>query len=135
MISHFKLMMNFTANALDLVRKHINIIYTHGSLFEQGMALFLLARCLLAENGTKKGDPVEFKGKKAEIFPLLSRAKRIFNQIEAFHHVKDVVFLEALLYNHLGYEKERNTRAMLFKQLDELYPLRTSNNIQIFIGL
>jgi anaphase-promoting complex subunit 5 len=119
--------MNFTANALDLVRKHLNIIYTHGSLFEQGAATYLLARCLLAESGTKS--------KKAEIFPLLTRAKRIFNQIEAFHYVKDVVFMEALLYNHLGYEKERNTRAMLFKQLDELYPLKTSNNIQIFIGL
>ncbi|KAK4001984.1 anaphase-promoting complex subunit 5 isoform X1 [Daphnia magna] len=133
--AEIQLMMNFTANALDLVRKHINIIYTHGSLFEQGMAIFLLARCLLAETGTKTCDSMEFKSKKAEIFPLLTRAKRIFNQIEAFHHVKDVIFLEALLYNHLGYEKERNTRAMVFKQLDELYPLRTSNSIQIFIGL
>lgn len=129
--------MKYTANALELVRKHLNVIYTHGSLFEQGMATYLLARCLLAETGmgTKKEDATEFKSKKTEIFPLLSRAKRIFNQVEAFHHVKEVVFLEALLYHHLGYEKERNTRSMLFKQLDELYPLKTSNNIQIFIGL
>ena len=127
--------MNYTANALDLVRKHLNIIYTHGSLFEQGMATYLLARCLLAETGMKKSEPSEFKSKKTEIFPLLTRAKKIFNQIEAFHQVKDVVFLEAFLYHHLGYEKERNTRAMLFKQLDELYPLKTSNNIHIFIGL
>ncbi|XP_057377041.1 anaphase-promoting complex subunit 5-like [Daphnia carinata] len=133
--AEIQLMMNYTANALDLVRKHINIIYTHGSLFEQGMSIFLLARCLLAETGTKLCDSMEFKSKKTEIFPLLTRAKKIFNQIEAFHHAKDVVFLEALLYHHLGYEKERNTRAMLFKQLDELYPLKTSNNIHIFIGL
>lgn len=129
--------MKFTTNALNLVNQHFNVIYTHGSLFEQGMATFLLARCLLAETGfgTKKEEAGEFKSKKAEIFPLLTQAKRIFNQIEAFHHVKEVVFLEALLYHHLGYEKERNTRSMLFKQLDELYPLKTSNNIHIFIGL
>ena len=126
--------MNFTANALDLVRKHLNIIYTHGSLFEQGMATYLLARCLLAKVGMKKDDSAECKSKKTEIFPLLSRAKKIFNQIEAFHQVKDCVFLEALLYHHLGFEKERNTQAMIFKQLDELYPLKTSNNIHIFIG-
>jgi hypothetical protein len=65
----------------------------------------------------------------------LSRAKKLFHQIEAYHHVKDVLFLEALLYHHLGYEKDRNTRALLFKQLDEQYPLKTSNHILIFVGL
>lgn len=122
--------MNFTGNALALVRKHLNTIYTHGSLFEQGLTLFLLARCLLAESTS-----FDSKAQKSDIFPLLSQAKRIFDRIEAFHLVKDVLFLEALLYDRLGYEKERNKQAMLFKQFDEQYPLVVSNNILLFIGM
>lgn len=128
--------MNLKQNAVELVKKHLNHIYTHGSLFEQGLSTLLLARCLLAAGtGHTVASDNKIALEKAEILPRLSRAKKLFHQIEAYHHVKDVLFLEALLYHHLGYEKDRNTRAMLFKQLDEQYPLKTSNHILIFVGL
>ena len=125
--------MNHTENALKLVRKHLNTIHTHGTLFEQGMAVFLLARCLLAQLTASKSD--ESKAHKAEIFALLGRAKKTFERIEAFHLVKDVVFLETIFYDRLGYEKERNRQAMVFKQLDEQYPLVVSNSMLLFIGI
>ena len=120
--------MNYTANAILLVRKHLNTICTHGSLLEQGLALFLLARSLMSEINN-------IDSNKTEIIRLFSRAKNIFDKIEAFHLVKDVVFLEAVLYDRLGLEKERNRQAMVFKQLDEQYPLQTSNGILLFIGI
>lgn len=128
--------MNLKQNAVELVQKHLNHIYTHGSLFEQGLSTLLLARCLLATStGQMVSNDSRTVFENAEILPRLSRAKKLFHQIEAYHHVKDVLFLEALLYHHLGYEKDRNTRALLFKQLDEQYPLKTSNHILIFVGL
>lgn len=126
--------MNFTSAAMNLVRKFQNTIYTHGSLFDQAAVTYLLARCLLAEAGTKQSDSTDFKAKTGEILPILSRAKKMFTDIEAFHYVKDVVFVEALLYHRLGYEKERNTRAMRFKQLDEQYPSKSTSNVLIYIG-
>lgn len=128
--------MNLTSTAINLVKKYQVAIYTHGSLFDQAMITYLLARCLIAEAGSemKQLDTAEFKAKTGEIFPLLSKAKKLFTDIEAFHHVKDVVFIEALLYHRLGYIKERNTRAMHFRQLDEQYPSK-SPIVLIYIGL
>ena len=129
---YFQLHMNLTKNALEVVQKNINTIYTHGSMFEQGLATYLKARCLLA---VAKTNPMENKTQKADILPILDRSKKIFEEIEAFYHVKDVVFLKALLYHNLGYEKERNTQAMYFRQLDEQYPVKTLNDILVFISL
>lgn len=129
--------MKFTSTALTLVQTNQITIYTHGSLFDQAMVTYLLARCLFAEAETaiKLTDSKEFKARTGEIFQLLSRAKKMFMDIEAFHHVKAVVLIEAHLYHRLGYVKERNTRAMRFRQLDEQYPSKSSGNVLIYIGL
>ena len=119
---------------MELIEKHINTVYTHGSMFEQGLATFLKARCLLAETCMSKDD-AEVKTKKADILAILNVAKKMFKKVEAYYYVKDIVFLKAVIYHNLGYEKERNTQAMFFRQLDEQYPIKTFNNILIFIGL
>ena len=128
-----KLHMNLSSKALELVNKHMNTIYTHGSLVEQGLASFLKARCLMAETRLSKQSE---KARKTDIVPLLGRAKKIFTKVEAFYHLKDVVYFETLLYHHLGYEKERNTRAMNFRQLDDQYPAKSMfSSVMIFVSL
>ena len=133
--------MNLSSNALQLVNKHINTVYTHGSLMEQGLASLLKAQCLLAEAKTSQLDVEansEEANKRSQLLPLLGQAEKMFNKIEAFYHVKDVVYLETLLYHHLGYEKERNTQALKFRQLEEQYPAKSSsqtNGMMIFMSL
>jgi len=130
--AEIQLHMNLTINALELVQKYSSTIYTHGSLYEQGLATLLKARCLLAGTKTSQDDR---EAQKADIITLLNRSKKIFEDVEAFYHVKDIVFLKALLHHSLGYEKERNTQAMHFRQLDEQYPVKTLNDILVFISL
>lgn len=124
--------MGLITNALELVQKYMSTIHTHGSLYQQGLVTLLKARCLLAGTKTTKDDR---ETQKDDILSLLNRSKKIFEDVEAFYLVKDIVFLKALLFHSLGCEKERNTQAMHFRQLDEQYPVKTSNDILIFIGL
>jgi len=122
--------MNLVQNALDLIEKNLDIIYTHGSLLERASASFLKARCLLAQSSGSGQQPDR------QVLPLLTRAGDMFQRIEAFYHLKDVVFFEALLHHRLGSVKERNTRAMHFRQLEEQYPAKcTPHSIMIFISL
>lgn len=129
--------MNMATNGLQLVNEHLNTIYTNGSLFEQGLATFLKARCLLAE-ATADVKGLQSQNRVADtnkVFILLNQAKKIFNQIEAFYYVKDVLYLEAALCHESKNEKERNTKSMLFRQLDEQYPVKSFLSCFVFIGL
>ena len=121
--------MGIAYQASKLVDEAIVQILTQGGLYDQGRALVLRAKCLVAvapPPPNPKRDIAILNAIKA-----LLKAKAHFSKTEAFGRVKSTLHLLSILYNELDMKKDRNHCAFEFRQLDEQYPAKL-NTISLY---
>ncbi|XP_043461028.1 anaphase-promoting complex subunit 5 [Leptopilina heterotoma] len=127
-LANIQLSMGMPYQASKLVDEAIVQILTHGGFYDQGRALVLRAKCLVATSS-----PSNPKHNSAILNAIksLSKAKAHFHKIEAFGRVKSTLYLLSIFYNELDMKKERNQCAFEFRQLDEQYSAKL-NTISLY---
>ena len=121
--------MGMPYQASKLVDEAIVQILTHGGLYDQGRALVLRAKCLVAvapPSPNLKRDKAIMNAIKA-----LLKAKKHFHKTETFGRVKNTLYLLSMLYNELDMKKDRNHCAFEFRQFDEQHPAKL-NTISLY---
>lgn len=126
-LANLQLQMGLPSQALKLTDQSLLIILSHGGAYDQGRALLLFAKCKVA---AAAGQPPDVR-KKAfnEAICLLNKVKINFQKTEAYYRVKDVLYLQALLYNEIGCVAERKRCALEFRHLDEQYPTKLTTTL------
>ncbi|PNF24685.1 hypothetical protein B7P43_G17552 [Cryptotermes secundus] len=121
-LANLQLQMGLPSQALKLIDQSLLLILSHGGSYDQGRALLLFAKCKVA---AVTGQPDEVRKKAlTEAIHILNKVKISFEKTESYSRVKDVLYLEALLYNEIGCVSERKRCALEFRQLDEQYPTK-----------
>lgn len=121
-LANLQLQMGLPSQALKLIDQSLLVILSHGGSYDQGRALLLFAKCKVA---AVTGQPVEVRKKAlTEAIHILNKVKINFQKTESYNRVKDVLYLQALLYNEIGCVSERKRCALEFRQLDEQYPTK-----------
>ncbi|XP_033223750.1 anaphase-promoting complex subunit 5 isoform X2 [Belonocnema kinseyi] len=121
-LANIQLSMGMPYQASKLVDEAIVQILTQGGLYDQGRALVLRAKCLVAvapPPPNSKRDEAILNAIKA-----LLKAKILFSKTEAFGRVKSTLYLLSILYNELDMKKDRNHCSFEFRKLDEQYPAK-----------
>lgn len=111
--------MDMPNQASSLIDEAIIQILAHGSYYDQGRALILYAKCLVATA------PLTTEKRRTAIqdaIKSLIKAKNYFNKIEAYGKVKNTLYLLTMMYNELDSKGERNQCAFEFRQLNAQYP-------------
>ncbi|PSN35870.1 Anaphase-promoting complex subunit 5 [Blattella germanica] len=126
-LANIQLQMKLPSQALKLINQSLLVILSHGSCYDQGRALLLFAKCKVAAASGKSAE--QRKGVLIDAVNMLKEVKISFQKIEAYGRVKDVVYLQALLYNEINYDSERNKCALEFRLLDEQYPTKIATTL------
>ncbi|KAG9487729.1 hypothetical protein GDO78_007494 [Eleutherodactylus coqui] len=115
-----QLMLGIPEQALNILHMAIESILAHGAVLDKGRAMFLLAKCQVASAASyspqKKIDALE------SAMVNLDEAKVYFSKVDCKEQIRDILYLQARLYNSLGKVQERNKCAMLFRQMHQELP-------------
>ena len=121
-LANIQLLMGMPNQASNFIDEAIVKILAHGGWYDQGRALVLYAKCLLAtapSSGHKRHDVFR------DAIKALVKAKDHFNKVEAFGRKKNTLYLLIRLYHEIDEKEERNQCAFEFRQLDMQYPLKS----------
>ncbi|KMQ90055.1 anaphase-promoting complex subunit 5-like protein [Lasius niger] len=124
-LANIQLLMDLPTLALNLVEDAIPTILGHGGCYDQGKAFMLYGKCLIAsapESPFEARKEVILTGIKA-----LSKAQALFTKVNAIAKVKSTLHLQAVFYNEVDIQLERNRCAFEFRQLGEQYLMAPIN--------
>ncbi|KAL1501123.1 hypothetical protein ABEB36_006508 [Hypothenemus hampei] len=114
-------------NVLDNSRCMVEIMATGGA-YDRGRAILLYVKCLIADSNKLEAD------QRAEVIlkaiKSLDRVKLNFKKVEAHSRVKNLLYLQAKLYDLLDMKEKRNLCAMEYRLLDDETPAK---NIHLLI--
>ncbi|XP_063313054.1 anaphase-promoting complex subunit 5 [Pelobates fuscus] len=115
-----QLMLGIPAQALNILHMAIEPILAHGAVLDKGRAMLLVAKCQVASAVSyipqKKTEALE------SAILNLNEAKNYFAMVDCKEQIRDILYLQARLFNSLGNIQERNKCAMLFRQLHQELP-------------
>uniref|UniRef100_UPI00398F2532 anaphase-promoting complex subunit 5 isoform X2 n=1 Tax=Pristiophorus japonicus TaxID=55135 RepID=UPI00398F2532 len=115
-----QLMLGIPEQALNVLHMAIEPILANGTVLDRGRAMLLLAKCQVASAATC---PTQ---EKAEAFESalqnLNESKMYFEKADCSERIREVLYIQARLFNTLGKTKERNKCAMMFRQLHQELP-------------
>ncbi|XP_078277244.1 anaphase-promoting complex subunit 5 isoform X2 [Rhinoraja longicauda] len=115
-----QLMLRIPDQALNVLHMTIEPILANGTVLDSGRAMLLLAKCQVASVASCSIQ------EKAEAFESaiqnLNEAKGYFEKADSNERIREVLYLQARLFNTLGKTKERNKCAMMFRQLHQELP-------------
>ncbi|XP_071802629.1 anaphase-promoting complex subunit 5-like [Asterias amurensis] len=120
-LAQVQLMMKMHKHAMSLVDGIMPQVLANGTLYDQCCVKFLYAKCQVACSSSST-DAGNRKTVLLSVVQLLQDTADGYHSMEAEYRVKDVIYLQAHLYNELGYTSERNKCALKFRQLDQQYP-------------
>lgn len=124
-LANIQLLMGLPSLAMNLVDEAIIHILAHSGCYEQGRALILYAKCLVAT-----ATSTFRKGRKEIILSAikaLSKAKNHFDKVEAFGKIRTVLSLQSIMYNEIDMKYERNQCAFELRQFEEQFPTKLDN--------
>ncbi|KAL3285340.1 hypothetical protein HHI36_019448 [Cryptolaemus montrouzieri] len=117
--AHIQLHLRMTGQALCVLEKCMVQIMAHGGCYDRARALLLYVKCIVADSAKlQEEDRSEVIKKGAD---MLNEVKDLFKRAEAYSRMKDVLYLQAKLYNKIGMRQERNRCAMNYRELDSEY--------------
>lgn len=115
-----QLMLGIPEQALNILHMAIEPILAHGAVLDKGRAMFLVAKCQVASAASyspqKRTDALE------SAILNLNEAKAYFSKVDCKEQIRDILYLQARLYNSLGKIHERNKCAMFFRQIHQELP-------------
>ncbi|XP_072176795.1 anaphase-promoting complex subunit 5-like [Diadema setosum] len=131
-LAQTQMLLSMPEHALVLVNAVLPTILTSGSLYDCCCVQFLLAKCQchIACDNTQL-EPEKRKTLLLSAVQLLNNVADGFRMLGSEFKVKDVAYLQAHIYNELGYTSERNKSALLFCSLDEQYSIFQTSALQI----
>ncbi|PIO38749.1 hypothetical protein AB205_0167090 [Aquarana catesbeiana] len=116
--------------ALNILHMAIEPILAHGAVLDKGRAMFLVAKCQVASAASyspqKKTEALE------SAILNLNEAKTYFGMVDCKEQIRDILYLQARLYNSLGRVQERNKCSMLFRQIHQELP---SHGVSLLLRL
>ncbi|KAE8635197.1 hypothetical protein XENTR_v10002542 [Xenopus tropicalis] len=125
-----QLMLGIPEQALSILHMAIEPILAHGAVLDKGRAMFLVAKCQVASAASytlqKKTEALE------SAILNLNEAKAYFAMVDCKEQIRDILYLQARLYNTLGNIQERNKCSMLFRQMHQELP---SHGVSLVIRL
>ncbi|XP_018335499.1 anaphase-promoting complex subunit 5 isoform X2 [Agrilus planipennis] len=130
-LANVQLLLGMPGQALELLEGGLVHILTHGGHFDRARAVLLYVKCVVANAGHKP------EGERNKI--ILEAAKMLddvrsgFEKVEAFSRVKDVLYLQARLYNEVGANSERNKCALDYRLLEEDHPVQSESYLLTFL--
>ena len=115
--------------ALNIIRESIITILAHGGLYDQGRAHVSYAKCLSANafHQTKENKKCMI----LESIKHLSKARKLFEKLEAIDRLKSTIYLLSVYYNEINMREERNKCAFEFRQLNQQFPTE-KNHLVLF---
>lgn len=128
-IAHIQLLMHMPQHALKSLNICLPQILANGYAYDRGSALLLYAKCLVATS--KQLSPENRSVIIRDSTKMLEKVKRNFQQVKAFHKVKDVLYLQAILYNEIDSNDERNRCAKEYRMLNEEYPSISTRSVLV----
>eukprot|EP00057_Strongylocentrotus_purpuratus_P021042 XP_011675516.1 PREDICTED: anaphase-promoting complex subunit 5 isoform X2 [Strongylocentrotus purpuratus] len=122
-LAQTQILMSMPNHALVLLNSILPTILTSGSLYDRWCVQFLLARCQchIACDGNQ--EPTQRKTLLLSAVQLLNQVSEGFKTLGVEYKIKDIAYLQAHIYNELGYTAERNKSALLFRDLDQQYSI------------
>jgi len=118
---------NMYNKALDIMDSILPEVLTHEDLWLQSLCLLIEAKCLMSKllNGLYIGDAdVEKKDrKKAQLFDILSVLEKAlggFKKLESYDEIKEIVYLQALIFNEIDMIPERDQKAKEFHNIEKI---------------
>lgn len=123
-LANVQLLMGMPAQALKMVDRCILQILAHGSYFDRARAIMMYAKCAVANS--VKASESDRKRIISEAIDMLDEVKELFERVEAYVRVKNVLYMQAHLCHEIGFNSKRNKCAMEFRVLDEEYPSKNN---------
>lgn len=109
-IAQIQLSLGLPAKAVALIKRTMVQILSHGSLYVQCCARFLLVKCQLtvsSQNQDKSRRETDLRS----ALPTLERIVKGFRKLGAADKTRDVLYFQARIYDELGFTIERNACA------------------------
>ncbi|KAK3923376.1 Anaphase-promoting complex subunit 5 [Frankliniella fusca] len=128
-LANLQLQLGLPAQALSLLDEWLLVMLAHGGAYERGRALLLLAKCRIAAATAALCSQEDRFRVVTEAISTLERAKSLFNKVEAISRVKDVLYLQALLFNEVDNVVGRKKCALEFRALDEQHPTKIATTL------
>ncbi|GJQ67666.1 putative anaphase-promoting complex [Trypoxylus dichotomus] len=116
---------------LHIANVQLLTVLAHGGFYDRGRALLLYAKCIVAYSKIKSEEE-----RRKDLFDaanMLNKSREYFQKIEAFSRVKNVLLLQAQLFNEVNAVSERNKCTMEYRIMDEEHP--TSNSYKLITFL
>ncbi|XP_063820495.1 anaphase-promoting complex subunit 5 isoform X1 [Pseudophryne corroboree] len=115
-----QLTLGIPEQALNILHMAIEPILAHGAVLDKGRAMLLVAKCQVSSAASyspqKKTEALE------SAILNLNEAKNYFAMVDCKEQIRDILYLQARLYNSLGKVQERNKCSMLFRQIHQELP-------------
>ncbi|KAJ8919973.1 hypothetical protein NQ315_006503 [Exocentrus adspersus] len=116
-IANVMLLLGMTGQALRILDRSLIQVLGHGGCYDRARAKLLYAKCLVADS--HKLDDNERRQVVFNAAKLLDGVREDFQKVEAYSRMKDVLYLQAQLYNSVNMRAERNRCALGYRLLDE----------------
>lgn len=130
-IAHTQLLMCMPQHALQLLNTCLLQILSNGYVYDRARALLLYSKCLVANCENKSEN--ERKNIFVECSKMLEIVKGNFKKVQAFHRIKDVLYLQARLYDELDSISERNKCAVEYNILDEEHSSKCNYSLLTYL--
>jgi len=126
-IAQVLLNINMYNKALEIMDSILPQVLTHEDLWLQSLCLLIEAKCLMAKlsDGLFIGDSDNDKKdhKKQQLFDILSVLEKAlggFKKLESYDEIKEIVYLQALIFNEVGLVQERDQKAKEFHNIEKI---------------
>ncbi|XP_052222567.1 anaphase-promoting complex subunit 5-like isoform X3 [Dreissena polymorpha] len=127
-LASVQLMMQLPHQALTMLYQYMLSLQAHGTVYDQANYLMCYVKCKVAIATRQAGD------KKREgllsCVNSLNRVTVLYQNCEAYLHVKNPVYLLARLYHELGFT-ERNRCSHQYRQIDQQYPTLSHISVDV----
>lgn len=118
---------NMYHKSLQIMDSILPEVLAHENLWLQSLCLLIEAKCLMSEisNNIFNEDNNEVildskkKIKLFDILSLLERALNGFKKLESLSEIQEVLYLQAMIFNELGFKQERDQRAKEFYNIQQ----------------
>uniref|UniRef100_A0A4W3HBM3 Anaphase-promoting complex subunit 5 n=1 Tax=Callorhinchus milii TaxID=7868 RepID=A0A4W3HBM3_CALMI len=115
-----QLMLGVPEQALSVLHMAIEPILAHGNVLDRGRAMLLLAKCQVASAASYS--PQQKTEALESAIQNLNEAKIYFEKADCKERIREVLYMQARLFNSLNKTQERNKCAMMFRQLHQELP-------------
>ncbi|XP_074624206.1 anaphase-promoting complex subunit 5-like [Acropora palmata] len=127
-IAQIQLSLGLPTKAVNLVKRIMVQVLSHGSLYVQCCARFLLVKCQLAAPKHEEDKSRREYDLMQCALPALDTIVKGFRKLGAINKTRDALYYQAMVYDELGYTIERNACAAECCELLQRHPVHNTSS-------